>query len=77
MKNRNLYDAITDFATEYGSRKFNDANNMSAYNELVDKCIRAKKIPECNRYEYSTHNRLLAAITYYDNRLRFCEEESK
>jgi len=75
MKNRKLYDAITDFATEYGSLKWNDDENVKAFRNLVDLSIKAGKIPECNRNEPSTWNRLQAAVTYYDNRLRFCEEE--
>ncbi len=72
--NKNLFDAITAFAIQYGSRKFNDVNNMAAYMALVDKCIAAGKIPACNRTEFSTHNALTAAICYYSNRIAFCKE---
>ena len=74
MKNRKLFDAITDFAVQYGRVKWNDDENIAAYKELVDMCIKAGKIPECNRNEPSTHGALSAAITYVDNRMRFCEE---
>lgn len=73
MKNRKLFDAITDFATQYHSLKWNDDENVAAFRNLVDLSIKAGKIPECNRDEPSTWCSLQAAVTYYDNRLRFCE----
>lgn len=74
MKNRKLFDAITDFAANYGSLKWNDPQNVAAFRELVDLSIKAGKIPTCNRNEPSTWGQLQAAVTYYDNRLRFCAD---
>ena len=72
-----LYNAITNFSEKYGSLKFNSDDNVSEYKKLVDLSIKYEKIPECNRYEYSTHGRLLATITYQDNRERFCYLEAE
>ena len=72
--NRELFKAISDFATEYRSLKWNDPQNVAAFRELVDLSIKAGKIPACNRNEPSTWGRLQAAVTYYDNRLRFCAD---
>ena len=75
MKHRELYDAITNFANKYGYHKFNDDENHAEYMNLVDMCIGVGLIPKVNRTEFSTHARLKAAITYVDNRIRFCESE--
>lgn len=74
---KELYNSITKFANKYGSRKFNDVDNIEAYNKVVDDCIKYGKIPECNRYEFSTHSSLIAAITYESDRERFCKQEVK
>ena len=73
MINMELYNAITEFADRFGSVKWNNDECVSAYKNLVDLCITAGKIPECNRKEPSTHGCLKAAISYEDNRQRFCE----
>jgi len=73
IKHKELYNAITTFANKYGSRKFNDDENMKEYNKLVDLCIKCSVIPECNRKEYSTHNELTAAIAYESNRIAICQ----
>ena len=73
IKHKELYNAITTFSTKYGSRKFNDCENMKEYDKLVDLCIKFGKIPECNRKEYSTHSALNAAIVYISNRVTFCQ----
>lgn len=75
MKNRELFDAITNFATQYHSLKWNNDANVAAFRNLVDLSIKAGKIPEYNRNEPSTWGCLQAAVTYYSDRLRFCEEE--
>lgn len=72
MKHKNIFDAITNFENVYKYHKFNDPKNHNAYMELVSMCIDAGLIPECNKYEFSTHGRLTAAITYIDNRESFC-----
>ena len=36
IRYKELYNAITTFANKYGSRKFNDCENMKEYNNLVD-----------------------------------------
>lgn len=72
MFNKELFDIITEFSDVFGNRKFNDDDNMNAYMQLVDKCIEFGNIPECNRKEFSTHGRLTAAISYTDNRYKFC-----
>ena len=72
--NKELFKAITDFAAEYGSLKWKNPQNVAAFRELVDLSIKAGKIPACNRNEPSTWGRLQAAVTYYDNRLRFCAD---
>lgn len=77
MKHKELYDAITDFRIKYGSRKFNDDENMTAYRNLVDMSIKCGIIPECNRKEYSTHGRLMAPITYEGNRIAFCQWKNR
>lgn len=73
---KELYDSITEFAEKYVYRKFNDEENMKAYNILVDKCIKYNKIPECNRKEYSTHSGLTAAIAYESDRERYCRKDN-
>ena len=73
IKHSELYNEITTFANRYGSRKFNDYENMKEYDKLVDLCIKCGKIPECNRKEYSTHSELNAAIVYISNRVAFCQ----
>lgn len=73
IKHKELYDAITDFREKYGSRKFNNDENMTAYRNLVDMSIKCGLIPECNRKEYSTHAELTAAIAYESNRIAFCQ----
>lgn len=73
MINLELYNAITDYAEKYGRLKFNDAKNVSVYQDLVDLCVDAGKICEANSEEYSTHGRLLAAISYESDRYAFCE----
>lgn len=70
--NEELYNAITKFSNKYGCLRFNDDDNLNAYNDLVNKCIKEGKIPEANSREYSTHGCLSAAIIYEDNRCRFC-----
>lgn len=72
--NRELYDSITEFSNQYGYLRFNNSDNLKAYDELVDKCIKANKIPKANRKEYSTHGRLGAAIVYESNREMFCSD---
>jgi len=71
---QDLYDIITEFAEKYGCRKFNIPENREAYDRVVDACIKAGRMSECNRYEYSTHNGLSAAIAYVDNRIRYCTD---
>lgn len=73
IRHKELYNAITTFANKYGSRKFNDCENMKEYNNLVDLCIKCGTIPECNRKEYSTHSALNSAIVYVSNRELFCQ----
>ena len=73
IRHKELYNAITTFANNYGSRKFNDCENMKEYNNLVDLCIKCGTIPECNRKEYSTHSALNSAIVYVSNRELFCQ----
>lgn len=73
IKYKKLYDEITDFSIKYGSRKFNNDENMVAYMNLVDISIACGLIPECNRKEFSTHGRLTAAIAYESNRIAFCQ----
>lgn len=72
MKNRKLYDAITEFSYTHGCQKFNDDDNMAAYDKLVEESINCGLIPEANRKEYSTHGRLMAAIAYEYNRYSYC-----
>lgn len=72
---RDLFDAISDFAEEYKQLAWNDDENVAAFRELVDMAIAFGKIPEANRNEPSTWGGLQAAVIYYDNRLRFCYEE--
>lgn len=72
LTERDLYDAISDFAEEYKQLKWNDDDNVAAFRELVDMSIQLGKIPEANRNEPSTWGGLQAAVVYYDNRLRFC-----
>lgn len=72
MLNIDLYKAISDFAGKFGRVKFNDDENLTAYQDLVDKCVKTGKIPEANRREYSTHGQLYAAIAYETNRIAFC-----
>lgn len=72
--NKELFDAITDFSIEYRSLKWNDDENVKAFRHLVDLSIKAGKIPECNRNEPSTWGALQASVTYYNNRLSFCED---
>lgn len=70
-----LYKAITNFSEKYGYHKFNDEENHEEYMNLVDMCVDIGLIPKVNRTEFSTHSRLNAAISYVDNRIRFCNSE--
>ena len=72
--NKELFDAITEFSIKYRSLKWNDDENVKAFRNLVDMSIKAGKIPECNRNEPSTWGALQASVTYYNNRLSFCED---
>lgn len=74
MVNKELFNAISNFAERYRSLKWNDDENVAAFRNLVDLSIKAGKIPECNRNEPSTWGCLQAAVTYYSDRLRFCKE---
>ena len=71
---QDLYNIITEFAEKYGRKKFNSLENKEVYDKVVDACIKAGRIPECNRYEYSTHNGLSAAIAYISDRIRYCTD---
>ena len=75
MKHRELYDAITNFATKYGCHTFNDDENHEEYMKLVDMSIECGLMTKVNRKEFTTHGRLTAAICYRDNRYRFCNSE--
>lgn len=70
IKHKELYLAILKY------RKIPYTQRTRAdYNRLVDLSIKAGLIPECNRYEPSTHGRLKAAITYDDNLIRYCNAD--
>ena len=70
--NKELFKAITDFSVTFHSLKWNDDDNVDEFKKLVDMSIKAGKIPEANRNEPSTWGCLQAAVTYYDNRIKFC-----
>lgn len=72
--NMELFEAITEYSKKYHSLKWNDDENVKAFRNLVDMSIKAGKIPECNRNEPSTWSRLKASVTYYNDRLSFCQE---
>lgn len=67
-----LCDAIEKFVRNHGSGlHFNSSSWRGDYDELIDHVIWAGGIPECNRYEYSTHAALHAAMAYLSNRIQF------
>lgn len=70
IRHKELYLAIL----KYRKIPYTQRTNAD-YNKLVDLSIKAGLIPECNRYQQSTHSRLKAAITYDDNLFRYCNAD--